>query len=200
MTDEELGELLALRHEISGVEFKGPGSRSNKRLFAQVVRAVLGMANRRNGGTVVIGVQDDGPSFSPVGLNDGDLATWSYDAVADGIAVYADPNVSFELQTPAHVGKNYITVEVREFEDIPVLCKRDFQGVLRNGACYVRTRRKPETSEIPAQAEMRDLLDLATDKGVRRFLSRAQRTGMTSFIAAATDDRERFDEQLGDLR
>ena len=200
MTDEELGELLALRHEISGVEFKGPGPRSNTRLFVQTVRAVLGMANRRDGGTVVIGVEDNQTSLTPVGLTDEDLATWSSDAVADGIAVYADPSVSFELQTPAHAGRNYVTIEVREFEDIPVLCKRDFPDVLRNGACYVRTRRKPETSEIPAQAEMRDLLDLATDKGVQRFLARAESTGMISFIAAAPDDRERFDEQLGDLR
>ena len=200
MTDEEFVQLLALGRELGGLEFKGPGPRSDRQLFSQVVRAVLGMANRRDGGTVVIGVEDNQTSLTPVGLTDEDLATWSSDAVADGIAVYADPSVSFELQTPAHAGRNYVTIEVREFEDIPVLCKRDFQNVLRNGACYVRTRRKPETSEIPAQAEMRDLLDLATGKGVRRFLARAESTGMISFIAAAPDDRERFDEQLGDLR
>ena len=200
MTDEEFVQLLALGRELSGLEFKGPGPRSDRQLFSQVVRAVLGMANRRDGGTVVIGVEDNQTSLTPVGLTDEDLVTWSYDAVADGIAVYADPYVSFELQTLAHAGKNYVTIEVREFEDIPVLCKRDFPDVLRNGACYVRTRRKPETSEIPAQAEMRDLLDLATDKGVRRFLARAESTRMISFNAPAPDDRERFDEQLGDLR
>ena len=97
MTDEEFDQLLALGRELSGLEFKGPGPRSDRQLFAQVVRAVLGMANRRDGGTVVIGVEDSGTSLSPIGLSDADLATWTYDAVADGIAVYADPNVSFEL-------------------------------------------------------------------------------------------------------
>ncbi len=200
MTDEEFVQLLALGRELSGLEFKGSGSRSERRLFAQVVRAVLGMANRRDGGTVVIGVQDDGSSLHPVGVDEPDLATWQYDGVADALAEYADPSVSFDLEFKTHDGRTYVVIEVAEFEDIPVLCKKAYGDVLRNGACYVRTRRKPETSEIPAQAEMRDLLDVAIDKGVQRFLSRAQTAGMISFIVAAPGDRERFDQQLGDFQ
>jgi len=98
MTDQEFAEILALGHEASGVEFKGPGKRSERRLFAQVVRAVLGMANRRGGGKVVIGVEDIGGVLNPAGLSQSDLATWRYDDVADGIAVYADPSVSFERE------------------------------------------------------------------------------------------------------
>ena len=200
MTDEEFVQLLALGRELGDLEFKGPGPRSDRQLFAQVVRAMLGMANRRGGGTVVIGVQDDEGSLHPVGVDEPDLATWQYDGVADALAEYADPSVSFDLEFKAHDGRTYVVFEVAEFDDVPVLCKRAYSDVLRSGACYVRPRRKPETSEIPTQAEMRDLLDLATDKGVQRFLARAQRTGMISFIGAAPDDRERFGEQLGDLR
>ncbi len=148
----------------------------------------------------MIGVQDDGGALHPVGVDEPNLATWQYDGVADALAEYADPGVSFDLEFKAHDGRTYVVLEVAEFDDVPVLCKRAYGDVLRSGACYVRPRRKPETSEIPTQAEMRDLLDLATDKGVQRFLARAQRTGMISFIAAAPDDRERFGEQLGDLR
>ena len=155
MTDEEFAQLLALSREISGVEFKGPGSRADRQLFARVVRAVLGMANRRDGGIVVIGVEDTGASLNPVGLIDNDLDNWRYDDVADGIASYADPSVSFELEVKEHDSKKYVVLIVAEFEDIPVLCKRDYPNVLRDGACYVRTRRKPETSEIPAQAAYR---------------------------------------------
>ena len=90
---------------------------------------------------------------------------------------------------------------VEEFSDIPVLCKRSYDNVLRDGACYVRTRRKPETSEIPTQADMRDLLDLAIDKGVSKFLNRAQRVGLSfpSTVASPVTDQERFDEQLRDV-
>jgi len=91
---------------------------------------------------------------------------------------------------------------VEEFSDVPVLCKRDYDDLLRAGACYVRPRRKPETTEIPTQADMRDLLDLATEKGVTRFLERAKGVGLfiSPTIETSTSDQDRFDEQLGDLR
>ena len=200
MTDEEFAQLLAFSHETSGLEFKGPGARSDRQLFARVVRAALGMANRRDGGIIVIGVEDTGESLNPVGLNDNDLDSWRYDYVADGIASYADPSVSFELEIKEHDSKKYVVLVIREFEDIPVLCKRSYQGVLRDGACYVRTRRKPETTEIPAQAEMRDLLDLATEKALRKFITQAQRAGMISSGTPLPDDRGLFDKQLEDLR
>ena len=63
-------------------------------------------------------------------------------------------------------------------------------------------RRKPETTEIPTYADMRDLLDLATQKAVSRLLAHAQRTGLAvppDVVTTATD-QERFDQQLGDLR
>ena len=200
MTNQEFAQLLALRHEMSGVEFKGPGTRSDRPFFAQIVRVMLGMANRRDGGTVVIGVEDVGTTLSPVGLTDEQGITWRYDDVADGISAYADPNVSFDLEIKLHESKQYVVLEISEFEDIPVLCKRSYQSILRNGACYVRTRRKPETSEIPAQAEMRDLLDLATEKAFRKFIAQAQRAGMNSFGTPQPDDEDLFDQQLGDMR
>lgn len=91
MTDLEFAQLIALEYEQSGVEFKGPGSLSNGRLAAQVVKAVLGMANRRDGGVVIIGVEESEGRLKPVGLTDEQLVTWDYDKVAERIAQYADP-------------------------------------------------------------------------------------------------------------
>ena len=202
MTDEEFAQIMGLAHEIRGVEFKGPGASSEGRLFAQVVKAMLGMANRRDGGRVVIGVQDLGSVLNPIGLDEAQLATWNYDHVSDRVAVYADPGVAFDLEIREYNGRSYVVIQVEEFADVPVLCKRAYDGVLRDGACYVRPRRKPETTEIPTYADMRDLLDLATEKGVRRLLAHAQRAGLAvppDVVTTATD-QERFDQQLGDLR
>ena len=65
MTDQEFADILALGREMSGVEFKGPGPLSNGRLVAQIVKAVLAMANRRDGGRVIIGVEDNGNEIKP---------------------------------------------------------------------------------------------------------------------------------------
>ena len=75
MTDEQFAELLGLKHEISGVEFKPPGARTNRDLFHRVARAAIGMANHRDGGRVVIGVRESAGVFEPIGLDAADVAS-----------------------------------------------------------------------------------------------------------------------------
>ena len=178
MTERELEAILAQGHETHGVEFKGPGKRTNSAFRATVIRAMLGMANHRDGGHVILGI--DSESLEPVGLDDDQEASWlNYDALASAVNEYASPSLSFELQRMTFRGNKIVIIRVEEFEEIPIVCKNDFHGpgkkppVLRRGACYVRARHKPETSEIPAEQEMRELLELAIDKGVMKFLARA---------------------------
>ncbi|MGA7678303.1 MAG: ATP-binding protein [Dehalococcoidia bacterium] len=207
MNEEEFAALLALGHEVTGTEFKGSGPASDRHLFAKVARAVLGMANRRDGGRVIIGVEDNGGTPNPVGLAKPDLDTWKYDDVAAKFAKYADPSVNFELKQEQHIGKDFVILYVAEFEEIPVLCKQDYnkdkQVILRKGACYVRSRRKPETTEIPTQEDMRDLLDLAAEKRLRRYLEQAKRAGglIVPFQTErlTPSPRELYDKQLGGL-
>ena len=200
--DEDFIKIMGLDHELNGVEFKSPGPMSNRRLVMQVIKAILGMSNRRDGGKIIIGVGDNQGVLNPIGLTPLELSEWTPDAVADQVANYADPNATFTLEKREYEGNSYVVLTVEEFSDVPVLCKRDYGDVLRAGACYVRPRRKPETTEIPTQADMRDLLDLAIEKGVTRFLERARRVGLfiSPTVETSTSDQERFDEQLGDLR
>ena len=202
MIDEDFIKIMGLDHELNGVEFKSPGPMSNRRLVMQVIKAILGMSNRRDGGKIIIGVGDNQGVLNPIGLTPLELSEWTPDAVADQVANYADPNATFTLEKREYEGNSYVVLTVEEFSDVPVLCKRDYGDVLRAGACYVRPRRKPETTEIPTQADMRDLLDLAIEKGVTRFLERARRVGLfiSPTVETSTSDQERFDEQLGDLR
>lgn len=168
-----------------------------------MVKAALGMSNRQYGGLVIIGVRDDRGTLVPVGLTDNELRTWNFDRVADRFASYADPGVTFELEVVELDGNRYVVLRVEEFSDIPVLCKRPYPDVLREGACYVRTRRKPETSEIPTQADMRDLLDIAIEKGMMKYIERARRVGLIAGpleFAATTPDEDYFDAQLGELK
>jgi hypothetical protein len=153
------------------------------------------MANQRDGGTVIIGVEDDGQTLTPVGLLDADLATWRYDDVADALAVYADPPVIFELNYLQHDGKTFVVLRVSEFHDIPVLCRKSYSDVLREGACYVRPRRIPETAEIPSHADMRDLLDLATAKRLRQYIEQAHTIGINLSSPALSTGATLFAEQ-----
>ena len=208
MTEQDLESLLDRGHETNGMEFKGPGKRSDAVFLAKVVRAIIGMANRRDGGVVIIGVDSD--TLEPVGLDDDQLNTWDYDDLATSVNTYASPSVTFDLTQMEKNGERLVVIEVHEFSDIPILCRKDYQPtnvkgaaqILRNGACYVRSRHKPETAEIPSEEEMRELLELAIDKGVRRFIAMAQKAGLFGLAAqvpAPPSDEERYKKQIEEL-
>jgi len=158
------------------------------------------MANRRGGGVVIVGVEHKAQHApNPVGLSSADAATWNHDELSDTLSEYADPSVSFELELFPYQAKVFARIEVSEFHDIPVLCKKDYKDILRKGACYVRTRRKPETTEIPTQEDMRDLLDLAADKRLRAFVAQAVSSGLLPITPQQEPDAEHFEQQAKDL-
>lgn len=206
MDDAEFEELLALRHEVQGVEFKGPGARTEKPFAALVLRACLAMANHRDGGIVVLGVGEGGNKhLNPIGLSEQQSATWNYDDLSDLLAEYADPSVSFDVEPFHYKGNDFSIITVREFEDVPVLCRKEYldhatnKQILRKGACYVRPRRKPQSSEIATSEDMRDLLDLATDKGIRRHIARNRAVGLLDVPKPEPSDDENYDAQLRDI-
>lgn len=204
MTEEEFAEILAIGREQPTVEFKGPGPKSDKHLFAKVTRAVLGMANRRDGGFVIVGVKEDQSGLALAGLTAEQLASWSYDNLADGFASYAEPSVEFDREVIKYKRKKFLVIRVEGFTEVPVLCKKgynkDREVILRDGACYIRPRRKPETIEVSTYADMRDLIDLATDKSLRRFIARAQAAGIPVTTHKTVSDEDLFEEQNKDFK
>ena len=205
MTERELEAILAQGHETQGVEFKGPGKRTNSAFLASVIRAMLGLANHRDGGHVILGV--DSESLEPTGLDDDEAASWlNYDALAPAVNEYASPSVSFDVQSLRFRENKIVIIRVEEFVEIPILCKKEFQGpgkkssLLRRGACYVRASHKPETSEIPSEQEMRELLELAIDKGVAKFLARVQKVGLLGAgVPLKESDSSRFRKQVEEM-
>ncbi|MFZ0996347.1 MAG: hypothetical protein WAO09_10300 [Candidatus Dormiibacterota bacterium] len=90
-------------------------------------------------------------------------------------------------------------IQVYEFADVPHLCAKAYQapGAQREfshkGGLYVRPRKAPETSEIASSVEMREVLELATQKALRAYVATAERAGVTlptKITPAITDDDE----------
>ncbi|MCZ7590550.1 MAG: hypothetical protein M5U27_17180 [Gaiella sp.] len=198
---DELANLLSSGYELRGLELKGPGPRTDAHLFAKVARAALSMGNLRDGGHVAVGIDDTDPAAMLPGLGATDLASWlAYDDVARKMAEYADPPLRFDvagITLPS--GTTVALIRVFEFTDIPHLCAKDYPDVLRRGALYVRPRKVPETSEVASSVEMREIVDLATEKALRAYVETAERAGLS--LATATrepripSDDERYDEE-----
>lgn len=201
LSADEIEAALSPGYELRGFELKGPGARTDAHLFAKVTRAVLGMGNLRDGGHVLVGIDDGDPAAMLPGLGGEDLGSWlAYDDVARKMAEYADPPLRFDIsgiELPS--GVIVAAIQVFEFADIPHLCAKDYPGVLRKGALYVRPRKVPETSEVASSVEMREVLDLATQKALRAYIETAERTGLRLTSAPrepeAPSDTERYDEE-----
>jgi predicted HTH transcriptional regulator len=201
MTDEELAQLIAQGHETGGVEFKSSGDLGDARYQAKIVRAILGLANRRDGGVLVIGVcEREGKRLEIEGVGAEHLEGWNFDRLAGIVSGYADPSVEMMLDTRRVDGKTCLAISVREFAEIPVLCKKRYAErqagsgkdnreveLLRAGACYVRSSRKPETTEVGSQEDMRALINLATEKGVRRWAELSRSAGPIAAVPGATE-------------
>jgi predicted HTH transcriptional regulator len=204
MDSAQFAEFLQLGREQHSVEFKGAHPRTDRLFFAKVVRAILGMANRRDGGYIVIGVEERESALDPVGLDAATASTWTFESLTAGLAEYADPHVEVDLRNVAHENRLFLSIRVEEFEDVPVLCRKTYQSatgvILREGACYVRPRRKLETSEIATYADMRELIDLATEKNTRRFIQRAAKAGILQLGSPAATDEDLFAHQRDFLK
>jgi predicted HTH transcriptional regulator len=209
MSPEELGEAIALGREQAGVEFKPPCLRSEKAKapFARIVRGLIAMANRRDGGRLVIGIEEKEGKLNAVGLTAEQLETWTtHDHVADALATYCDPPLEFDVLAVKLKELSFVVIRVREFRDRPIICKKAYSPgndgpILREGALYVRPRRKPESVEVGTAADMQDLLELAVQKRLRHLIADVQRAG--GAITAVEPPRPRpdldFAAQLTDL-
>jgi hypothetical protein len=181
VTAEEVEAALSSGYELRGFELRGPGPRTDAHLFAKVTRAALSMGNLRDGGHVIIGIDDLDPRAMLPGLEAVDLASWlAYDDLARKLAEYADPPLRFDLASVnLPTGVTVAVIQVSEFLDIPHLCAKDYPKVLRKGALYVRPRKVPETSEVASLVEMRDVLQLATENSLRAHIETVERAGLT---------------------
>jgi predicted HTH transcriptional regulator len=189
VTSDELRTALALGREQRNVEFKGPGSRTDKAFCAKITRAILGMANTPDGGVVVLGVDDDGTTLSATGLTSGQTATWGYDDLQSSVSNYADPYADLDVAVVLLDKKEFVAIHVWEFSDMPVLCKRDYTPTLRDGALYVRRRGKNETVEVPSHTEMREVVERAAIITARKEQA----------SATASPVIDRFAQEAGDL-
>jgi predicted HTH transcriptional regulator len=204
-------EILGIGYELPGVECKAAAPITNDWVLRHVLRAMVGMSNLQDGGIVLIGVGESGNTLVPQGLNHTDLQTWTYDDLASKAAPYFDPALRFHTRIVSTGGRDYFAVEVEEFEIHPTLIKKQLQAIdpqtnknkviLREGACYVRSRAKRETREVPTAEDMRALLELAIQKGVNQWVQNARIAGLipSATTAKANPIASKYDDELGAL-
>jgi predicted HTH transcriptional regulator len=172
--DQLVRDLLAQGSE-SYVDYKtAMAAPADKRGWAKLAKHVIGLSNRKDGGFLLIGVEDG--TLRSIGLTPEQVASWDAAKVNAALAPYAVPRPVVQVIRGAMPdGKILVAVRVVPFEEQPLVCTRSVPGergngpILRHGALYIRTE-ATETREVSTEAEMRELLGRAYVKKADRLL------------------------------
>ncbi len=196
----DFDELILTGHESPNLEYKQ--SAPWRDLRVSLIRTVLGMANTRGGGNIVMGMTE-GPenAFTANGISEEHWQNYppdeDFQAAVNG---FAEPFAEPRLEAHQHDGRRFFIVTVPEFEYEPILCMKTESQRLREGALYVRSTRKPETVEVRTPTDMRALMRLATDKALGREVERLRTLGLLPVVQVAGDtDSEAFAKQIEDI-
>jgi len=165
--------------------------------MARVTKSILAMSNLRDGGHVIVGVEEDASGRGlPAGIRDADKRTYTYDLVADFVRQYAEPYAQFNLDFVVDGGKSFVILSIAGFDEVPVVCRKNFDGVLAEGRVYVRPQSgRPRSEAVTSYVDMRELMDIGAERKLKQYLE------IISATQSPTDeDRRRFEHQLEGTR
>ncbi len=198
MPDQIFLQLIAIGKEQRNIEYKQSTSWSDKEFRAKIIKSVLAMSNIRDGGDIIIGMEkqaDD--TYISRGMEQDHLDSYTSDHIGRAVAEYADPYARFDLMKEEdNSGKKYVWIRVYEFEETPVICRKPYGAILSGGKLYTRTRRVPESAEVPSSAEMREIIAMAADKELKAFLRRSNAAGIQLPGTTTPTDEQDFTDQI----
>lgn len=197
MDEEALLELVYHGREERNLEYKRSMNWDEPATKAKIAKSAIAMANIPDGGAIVIGVEKKGETYDPVGMDPGHIESFKQDDVMHYVnEKYADPYVELTVRLVSKNNKSFLVIQIHEFAQLPVICKHDGLENLKQGALFTRSRVKYETVQVKGQTEMREILDLAVDKEIRRLHSR----GLLPFLVSPSkEDNQAFEQQRGGL-
>jgi predicted HTH transcriptional regulator len=189
MNTDELEQRLEGGRETPSFEVKASMAWNHKTL----AKDILAMANVRDGGIILIGVEDR--TFARQGVDQATLQTYDIDVMRDQMAQYADPHVDLSVGYPCdRDGRQYVAIEVAPFREIPVICRKDSYDT-RAGAIYYRnTNRRVESAPVSNSYDMRDIITTAAMRTRQRLEELGAAPAFTE-----PDLRKRLDDELGGL-
>ncbi len=198
---DELERILKTGREGRAAEFKQTLSWAENATRAKVVKWALGTANLADGGVLAFGLQrvDPNPLYELSGMSQADYESFNQDSISTTVNTYATPHVDLSVIHLPLDDKLFVAIIVRQFLDHPVICARDFvienRAVVTKGRVYCRSRRTPETTEVQSPEDMRDIIELATSRGLERYF----RLREIERRAEGPPAREQFERQAEDL-
>jgi predicted HTH transcriptional regulator len=195
---ERVNAALSLLAESRSVEFKGP--EKWEALRSGLAKDILAMSNIRDGGIIIIGIEKTGQIL---GLSKEQLETYDTDVMIDFTNKYASPSFALDIVTHKYQTENMpervlLIIQIREFEELPTICKKGNSDELKQAGIYFRPIGKPESRLVQEESEMRELLEIAIEKKMRKWLVQQKRIGL-NLEQTSQNNKDKFEEELGGL-
>jgi len=134
------------------------------------------MTNTFSGGRIVIGVTENLKTrkFELTGLTEEQLKSFeNYDSIKSTVDGFSTIQTDFDIDKCIHEGKSYIVVTVREFTDIPTLCRKDgTTDKLKKDDMYVRSKKAQYSTTRVSELEIREIVNMAVDKQTKDLQKR----------------------------
>jgi len=205
LSDAELQELLAQKTETRNLDCKASFSwdTADHDAKCELVKDILAFLNTQDGGQIVVGVQND--TLEPIGMTDADFTSFDTTKINDFLHRYTDPQSSSGVQKLTFSGLKFVVINVLEFKDIPIICKKaansskdQSRTILKLGGVYIRTQ-KATSVLVPTSEEMRDLVNRAVLKRSDQLLSTI-RTLLKGNPPAEETEIKQYDREIRESR
>jgi hypothetical protein len=192
-TAAELQPLVTEPREDIEVEYKDWLDLASSHGRATIARTAIALANH-GGGFIVIGFADHGEALVSQPKPD-NLAAITQDGANAAVRRYADPEFHVEVYRVVHpsTGVEHVIISVPGGQPVPVMSKRDCEGVIVQNRCYIR-KPGPRSEEPQTQEEWRALLNRCVRAQREDMLDaiRAIVTGRVEVAAAAANAEDEF--------
>jgi len=202
MTTKQIEQLLEAGTETQRIDFKESCGWDVK----SFAKDILAFSNIRDGGYIIVGVKETLQGFEREGILEEHKDTYVFDVMKDQMTSFADPCVNFRVDFPKDKGGiQYVVIYIHEFEEIPIICKRNSEDTKRS-AVYFRNRdRRWESASVSNSYDMRDIIDRAAIKMMRRFnklgliVPESLKIPRGKIALYELRDKEEYDKELKDL-
>ena len=124
----------------------------------KVIKTLIGMANNK-GGQIIFGIKDK--PHLPLGMTNNKMRETDPRDVDSKIREYFSNEIIWSSHIVSHDNNEFGVLKVDEAQTKPIICKKNKDTILKEGAIYYRYR--GETKEIE-YAELRDILEKEREK------------------------------------
>jgi hypothetical protein len=166
------------RGESPNVDFKAATSWDGEDRV-RLAKAIVAMANTRDGGVLIIGVDDDRQGGKPrlAGVTPDQRATFDPTKVSEFINSRFEPQIRLRIEKPVVDGCELVVVVVQEFTDEPLICVGEGlcngKMLFKPGDLLVRTA--SAQSMVAGPKELRELLGRAVARKGEHLLEQMRR-------------------------